>query len=117
MASAVTAEDSQIDHDAPVEAMYWFIGRGNNQHIGYPIDENVDSQFTDALALIVDGIEAGCFVAQPPKPGPHFFVECDYCDPDNRGTADSWREWERKQDNAALAGFLRLRGIEKEEPE
>jgi ATP-dependent helicase/nuclease subunit B len=117
MARAATSGDSRIDQGAPVDARYWFIGRGNNQQIGYEVDEHVDAQFVDALAVIVDGIEAGCFVAYPPKPGPHFYVECEYCDPDNRGTADRWREWERKQDDPALAGFQRLLGVEDEEPE
>jgi ATP-dependent helicase/nuclease subunit B len=115
MALAATSEDSRIDHEVPVDARYWFIGRGNNQQIGYPVDNHVDAQFKDALTLIVDGIEAGCLVAYPPKPGPHFYVECEYCDPDNRGTADRWREWERKQDDPALAPFLGLLGIEEED--
>ena len=25
------------------------------------------------------------------------FVQCPFCDPDGMGTADRWREWERKQ--------------------
>jgi hypothetical protein len=37
------------------------------------------------------------FVAIPPAPGPSPFIRCRYCDPDGMGTADRWREWERKQ--------------------
>jgi hypothetical protein len=82
--------------DSEVEAAYWFVGRGENRRIGYDVDARVDEIFDTTVRAIVDGIEAGCFVANPPPPGPRPFVSCQYCDPDGLGTADRWREWERK---------------------
>ena len=80
----------------PVEARYWFVGRGENAQIGYVVDAAVDEAFEVALRTIVDGIETGVFVAVPAEPGPRPFVPCDACDPDGLGTADRRREFDRK---------------------
>jgi RecB family exonuclease len=94
--------------DRPVEAYYWFVGRGNDRTVGYAVDEAVDATFRDTVRAIVDGIEAGVFVANPPPPGPRPFVECVYCDPDGMGTAERWREWERKYGAPELDGYRAL---------
>jgi hypothetical protein len=94
--------------DAPVEAFYWFVGRGNNRHIGYGVDDDVENVFLTAVRTIVDNIEAGVFVSSPPAPGPRPFVLCPFCDPDGLGTADRFREWERKYGAPDLAGFRSL---------
>jgi hypothetical protein len=97
----------------PVEAYYWFVGRGNNRRIGYAVDDTVDDRFHDTLRAIGEGIEAGVFVSNPPAPGPRGpFVRCSYCDPDGLGTADRWREWERKSRAPELAGYRALLGDE-----
>ncbi len=85
-----------------VEAFYWFVGKGNNRPIGYVVDHDVDDVFTRAVRTIVDGIEGGVFPARPPQPAPTPFVKCRFCDPDGMGTADRWREWERKLDAPGL---------------
>ena len=104
--------------DTPVEAAYWFVGRGENRRIGYDVDARVDEIFDATVRAIVDGIEAGCFVANPPPPGPRPFVSCQYCDPDGLGTADRWREWERKYAAPELDGYRALlEGDEDEEGE
>jgi hypothetical protein len=100
--------------DAPVAAHYWFVGRGENKTVGYEVDATVDAALDAALRVIVDGIESGCFVAVPPAPGPHFYIQCEYCDPDGRGTADRWREWERKFLAPELASFRTLFGADAE---
>jgi RecB family exonuclease len=92
----------------PVEAHYWFVGRGGNRWIGYAVDDAVLATFDGVLRAIVDGIEAGCFPAHPSPPGPRPFVDCPYCDPDGLGTGDRWREWQRKQGDPALAPYLAL---------
>src|SRR5262249_50349907 len=86
-----------------VEADYWVVGRGNNQRIGYDVDAPVDVDFAATLRTIVDGIEKGVFPATPVQPAPTPFVPCRYCDPDGMGTADRWREWERKYDAPEMA--------------
>lgn len=94
--------------DEPVEAWYWFVGRGNNRRIGYQVDASVIAVFTRTVRTIVDGIEAGIFVARPLPPAPRPFVPCVYCDPDGMGTAQRWREWERKSGAPELAGYRTL---------
>jgi ATP-dependent helicase/nuclease subunit B len=102
--------------ETPVEAAYWFVGRGENRLIGYDVDAQVDEVFDATVRAIVDGIEAGCFVANPPPPGPRPFVSCQYCDPDGLGTADRWRDWERKYAAPELDGYRALlEGDEEEE--
>lgn len=101
----------------PVEAYYWFVGRGGNRWIGYAVDDAVLATFDGVLRTIVDGIEAGCFPARPSPPGPRPFVDCPYCDPDGLGTADRWREWERKQGDPALAPYRALFTSDEEDGE
>ena len=60
--------------------------------------------------MIVDGIEAGAFPARPEPPGPRFFIDCEYCDPDHLGTADRWREWARKALAPELRDYVELTG-------
>jgi hypothetical protein len=98
----------------PVEAYYWFVGRGKDRLVGYPVDDAVDVVFTDTIRTIVDGIEAGVFPLQPDEPAPSPFVSCPFCDPDGMGTTDRWREWERKYEAPELAGF---RSLSAREPE
>ncbi len=92
----------------PASAYYWFVGRGNNQVIGYAVDEQVDEEFRSVVRTIAEGIEAGVFVANPPPPGPSPFVACRFCDPDGMGTADAWRAWERKYDAPELESYRSL---------
>jgi RecB family exonuclease len=101
-------------HDA-VSAYYWFVGRGNNQHIGYRVDDSVDDEFRVAVRTIAEAIEGGIFVAHPPPPGPTPFVLCQFCDPDGMGTSDAWRAWERKYAAPELAPYRAL--IEEPEEE
>jgi hypothetical protein len=96
--------------DAVVEAYYWFVGRGNNRLIGYAVDDAVDQEFYATVRAIGEGIEDGVFVARPEPPGPRPFVPCHYCDPDGLGTAERWREWERKCAAPELAGYRALLG-------
>lgn len=95
--------------DTPIDAYYWFVGRGENARIGYEVDAPVVDAFEVAVRAIVDGIEGGVFVAVPPPPGPRGpYIACRYCDPDGLGTAERWREWERTCDAPELAGFRAL---------
>ena len=100
--------------DTEVEAFYWFFGKGNNRPIGYVVDHEVDDVFTRAVRTIVDGIEGGVFPAWPPEPAPTPFVACRFCDPDGMGTADRWREWERKVDAPELVLLRTLSETETE---
>jgi RecB family exonuclease len=105
------------DGGSPVEAYYWFVGRGNNQRIGYEVDAPVEVAFVHTVRTIVDGIERGVFPAVPVQPAPTPFVPCRYCDPDGMGTADRWREWERESDAPEMAILHALAGGDDTESE
>ncbi len=62
--------------DQPIEACYWFVGRGNNRRIGYVVDDAVTDVFMHTVRSIVEGIEAGMFIAHPLPPAPRPFVPC-----------------------------------------
>ncbi len=78
------------------------------------VDDHVLSGWTDALAVIVDGIEHGLFPQFPPDDQTRFagFVACPACDPDGLGTAIVQRRWQAIVDAPELAAYLRLRGLE-----
>ncbi len=98
------------DDDGPVDTYYWFVGRGEDRWIGYEVDASTTELFDETLRVIVDGIEAGAFPARPAPPGPRFFIDCEYCDPDHLGTADRWREWSRKALAPELTDYVELTG-------
>jgi RecB family exonuclease len=97
-----------------IEVAYWFIGKGNDRQIGYVVDERVEAEFDAVVRTILDGIERGCFIANPPVPGPRPFVVCEYCDPDGVGTSDRYRETERKWEAPELEAFRSLHEVEVE---
>ena len=57
------------------------------------------------MRAIVDGIEAGCSSPTRRRPGRARSSRAEYCDPDGLGTADRWREWERKYAAPELDGY------------
>jgi RecB family exonuclease len=95
--------------DAPVRADYWFTSsKGRWETLGYEITEQVLHQVTEAMTTIVDGIEGGVFA---PHPIPHTtspFPDCPACDPDNLGTTEVRRHFERKLADPALTAYVEL---------
>lgn len=95
--------------DAPVRAAYWFTStRGRFEKLGYDISDDVLADVAAAMATIVDGIEGGVFA---PHPIPHStspFPDCPACDPDNLGTTEVRRHFERKLGDPVLARYLAL---------
>jgi RecB family exonuclease len=94
----------------PVQAEYWFVLRDLTNPRGYAVDTEVESALDAALGVIVTGIDAGYFPARPPEPGFTLFTECEYCDPDGLGTADTHRAWLRKRAVPELADYRALIG-------
>jgi len=43
---------------------------------------------------------------KPPEPGWKLYTECRFCDPDDLGTADSYRDWERIRTAATLRDYV-----------
>jgi RecB family exonuclease len=104
-------------NDEPIRASYWFVLRDPKNERGYTVDGAVEAALDRALRIIVDGIERGVFVAKPPEPGWHLWVECPYCDPDGLGTTDTHRAWLRKQRAPELAQYRDLVGLEISAPD
>jgi RecB family exonuclease len=95
--------------DAPTRAEYWFVStKGEFKTAGYALTPAVLERFAAVLDIVVRGIEQGVFPAHPKEPGWSRYVECQVCDPDGLGTADRWRDWERKRLDPALAEYLAL---------
>lgn len=87
---------------------YWFVSsKGRFAEIGYPTND-ARSRVLDAVGSVVDGIGAGLFPLHPEEPDWKPFVSCYFCEPDGMGTKDQWRDWQRKQQDPALAPYLDL---------
>ena len=95
--------------DARVRADYWFTStKGRWEQLGYEITDDVLDQVSSAVTTIVHGIEAGVFA---PHPIPHStspFPDCPACDPDNLGTTEVRRHFERKLTDPVLADYAAL---------
>ena len=97
------------DLEAPVRADYWFTSaKGRWEKLGYEITDAVLDEVSTAVTTIVHGIEGGVFA---PHPIPHStspFPDCPACDPDNLGTTEVRRHFERKITDPALAEYAAL---------
>jgi RecB family exonuclease len=97
------------DPAAPVRADYWFTSsKGRWEKLGYDITDEVLGEVSHAMTTIVEGIEGGVFA---PHPIPHStspFPDCPSCDPDNLGTTEVRRHFERKLVDPALAAYVAL---------
>ena len=106
---ALAARRAHGSPDSVVRAYYWFITRkGGYKTVGYEVDDAIMERFDEVLTTVLDGLEAGIFVARPAAASYEFFVSCEYCDPDHLGTSSRRREWERKRHDPALASYLAL---------
>jgi hypothetical protein len=103
------ARQAQGQPDATVRADYWFATpKGQFKLVGYEVTSGIVEQVGESIGRIVDGIEAGVFVPRPEPPGYRFYVTCEFCEPDSLGTTELWRQWIRKIEDPALAGYLEL---------
>ena len=94
------------DADTPVHAEYGLLRKGDYARPGFPMSPEVDARVSEALALVVAGIETGFFPNRPERPGWRFYVGCHYCEPDGLGTAERWAEWERKHHDPRLMSWF-----------
>jgi ATP-dependent helicase/nuclease subunit B len=92
--------------DAPVRAEYSFFRAGGYKRVGYTFDERVWASVGQAVAGIVDGIEAGFYPSVPERPGWSPFVPCADCEPDGLGRTERWIEWQAKRHDPRLARWF-----------
>jgi ATP-dependent helicase/nuclease subunit B len=92
--------------DTVVIAEYGLMRKGDYERRGLVMTPEVDALVQASMASIVGGIESGLFPNRPVRPGFHFYVSCEYCEPDHLGTADRWAEWERKHHDVRLAPWF-----------
>ena len=108
-AAAVAAHDGC----SPIGIRSGFsFGRTAPQRVELHITSEVWDVFVRAVSVIADGISAGVFPLRPPEPVWTPFVECEVCDPDGLGTAEAFRDWQRKLGDPALRPYLDLIGID-----
>ena len=97
--------------DTPVEAYYWFVGRGEDAWGGYPVDaDDGGAVRRDTAGDRRRHRRRAASRPGPSHPDPRFFIDCEYCDPDHLGTADRWRDWTRKARAPELEDYVALTG-------
>ncbi|MDQ3932176.1 MAG: PD-(D/E)XK nuclease family protein [Actinomycetota bacterium] len=105
-ALAVRASDPDAQR---VRTEYWFVSsKGGFKRFGYEVTARVLEALRHALRIVVGGIEEGRFPARPPEPGWQPWTQCRYCDPDELGSADRHRDWERLRLLPELRDYVAL---------
>jgi ATP-dependent helicase/nuclease subunit B len=111
---AVYGQAARLLRHAPgadVTAEYWFVSaKGKFERVGYSVTPDVLQRVGQTVGVMVAGIEAGVFTHYPTASSTTPFIECPFCDPDGLGVTDLRRQFDHKQSDPALAGFLGLAG-------
>ena len=103
-----TADPEVSATSAPAaRSEYWFVStRGKFERKGIDLSEETIAALEGAVRLATDGIAAGLFPLRPPEPQWRPFTPCRYCDPDELGTTDRYRDWERLRHSATLRDYV-----------
>ena len=105
----LAARQHAQDAEAAVRADYWFTStKGRWEKLGYEITDEVLAEVSTAMTTIVEGIEQGMFAPHPIAHTTSPFPDCPACDPDNLGTTEVRRHFERKLASPALAAYVEL---------
>jgi len=101
-----------LDGDCMIQAMYWYnTGRGGFRRMEVPLAE-VENRFRECLDVIISGIAAGIFVANPGRIESEDYGSCGWCDFKRICHADRYLQWERKSGDPVLQRYLRMQDIE-----
>ncbi|MDO8391213.1 MAG: PD-(D/E)XK nuclease family protein [Actinomycetota bacterium] len=93
----------------PVLAEYGFFAKAEYKRRGASIGSAQWPHIGEHIAHVLDGIRSGLFIALPGKSQFKLsFTQCEYCDPDNLGTAEQWAEFERKAADPRVLALLGL---------
>ena len=97
-----------MSDSAPGYGAYWFVStRGDFKTVDLNTVQ-ARAQVLQAVQTAVDGIGAGLFPLHPAEPKWMPFNPCEFCDPDDMGTRDQWRDWQRKAGDPSLRDYLAL---------
>ncbi len=92
-----------------VRAEYSFIGKDDEKPRGATFTPATWTTVGTALERVVDGIEAGLFIAVPDASLFKFdWNPCEFCDPDHLGTGDRRAEYVRKSADPRVRAVLGL---------
>lgn len=93
---------------ARVRGAYWFLTEDGVREVAWEADDAHQESFTEAVAVVADGIQQGLF---PQRPGRDLLLareNCSACPHALACDADRHRRWERLRQEPALAGLARL---------
>ena len=92
-----------------VGAAYWFVSTvGNYKWEPLTLDDAVAQRFDIVVRTILDGIAGGVFPCAVDPPKLWNYRRRTYADPDDRGTRDRFREWQRKQHAPEVQPYVAL---------
>jgi hypothetical protein len=96
-----------------VSSYYWFVGRsGMGKLVGATIDAAVERRFVDVIEVIVDGMEAGRFPANPGAEtwnrGQWTFDHCTWCEFDRICPTSRGEAWVRVREAGELRRYREL---------
>ncbi len=102
----------QRDGAESARAHYWFTGEEWPDALGVHVDlDGARDRFVDVVGTIVDGVEGGCFPANPGERSYEWraqretYESCRHCDFDVLCPVDRGTVWERKSEGPAYAPF------------
>lgn len=116
------AARSRFPDAEEVHSYYWFIGRKNfGETIGGVVDGAVETRFREVLEIVVDGIEAGRFPANPGQEtwafGRWSFDHCSWCEYDRICASTRSEQWVRLRTAPELASYRDLADPDPPEPD
>ena len=95
--------------DVPVRTRYWFVSSaGKFVRHGYDLDDACLDRFRSVVGVIADGIESGCFPANPGPPVNGTNANCATCDFTSVCPSDRWSAWERIREAGELSAYRAL---------
>ena len=96
-----------------VASYYWFVGRkGLGRTVGATVDARMEQRFREIVGVVVDGIEAGRFPANPGDEAWSFgqwtFDHCTWCEFDRVCPTSRGETWVKLRSAPELAGYRAL---------
>jgi RecB family exonuclease len=111
------AVQSGLSEDVDVNSAYWFISNrgGFSMAPKSPMRlADVKDEFDRTMSLIVSGIDAGVFPANPGNADRGSFANCKYCDFDALCPSKRDLLWQRKSGDSAVRPYAELATAEDE---